>query len=57
MPKGMCTTSNGDLRRIKSAECVKILIDMNKYFPKLPQYLFKPEAIQGLSANNMNLKP
>lgn len=57
MPKGMCTTSNGDLRRIKSAECVKILIDMNKSFPKLPQYLFKPEAIQGLSANNMNLKP
>ena len=42
-------TSNTDIGRIKSADPIKIQIDITKSVPKLPQYPLKPEDIQGLT--------
>lgn len=46
VPENLWATSNIDFGRIKSAESIKIQIDMTK-LSKLPQHPLKPEAMQG----------
>ena len=45
VPENLWATSNTDFGRIKSAESIKIQIDIP--LPKLPQHPLKPEAMQG----------
>lgn len=47
VPENPWATSNIDFGRIKSAEYIKIQIDMTKPLSKLPQHPLKPEAMQG----------
>ena len=49
VPENLWVTSNADTGRIKSAEPIKIQMDITKPLPELPQYPLKPEAIQGLT--------
>lgn len=45
VPECLWAPSSTDIRKIKSAEPIKIQIDHSKPLPKLPQYPLQPELL------------